>query len=66
MSDDENIHSRTLGTIGDTEVRIVAEGPKAQFCADVFQAKVEGIFSAIKQQLEAAQDESSSPRPGDN
>ena len=51
MSDD-NEHTRTLGTIGDTEVRIVAEGPKAQWCADVLSSKLSSTFESIKTQAE--------------
>lgn len=50
MSNDE--HTRTLGSIGETEVRIVADGPKSQWAADVLSAKFEGTFEAIKQQVE--------------
>ena len=50
MSDDET-HSRTLGTIGDTEVRIVAEGPESRWCADVLAAKFQSTFDAIRQQV---------------
>lgn len=44
-TDDE--HTRILGTIGETEVRIVADGPKAQWCADVLAAKFERTFEAV-------------------
>lgn len=50
MSDDE--FPRTLGTIGDTEVRIVAEGPKARWCADVLASKFEDTFEAVRAQVE--------------
>lgn len=52
MSDAENTHTRVLGTIGDTEVRIVAEGPKAQWAADVLSAKFESTFEAIRAQVQ--------------
>lgn len=46
-------HSRELGTIGETDVRIVAEGPKAQWCADVLSSKFAEIFEAVRQQAES-------------
>lgn len=52
MSDDEHTHTRVLGTIGDTEVRIVAEGPQAQWAADVFSAKFESTFETIRAQVQ--------------
>ena len=48
--------SRSLGTIGETEVRIVAEGPKARWCVDVLSAKFETAFAAVKGQVEEVED----------
>lgn len=51
-ADSETRHERHLGQIGETRVSIVAEGPKAQWCADVLSAKFESAFQSIKQQVE--------------
>lgn len=40
-----------LGVIGVTSVKIVAEGPKAQWCVDILQERFKGPFNAVKQQL---------------
>jgi len=50
MSD--NTHERSVGTIGDTEVKIVAEGQKAKWCADVISNKIAGTFVDIKNDVE--------------
>ena len=54
MTDDEfDKHIVELGSIGDTTVRVVAEGPKAQWCADVLSEKFKPTFESIRQQVES-------------
>lgn len=48
----EDGYARHLGTLGDTDVYIVAEGPKAQWCADVLASKVESVFESIRAQVD--------------
>ena len=48
----DNVESRDLGEIGETEVRIVAEGPKATWCVDVLCGRFESVFEEIKRQAE--------------
>jgi hypothetical protein len=54
--DIEDAHTRTLGTIGETEVSVRAEGPKAQWCADVLSDSFAGLFDILRQQAEVNDD----------
>lgn len=53
MSEDnaDSTHTTVLGEVGGTEVRIVAEGPKARWWADVFASKAEGVYEDIAAQV---------------
>ena len=49
--EDKDTHERTVGTVGDTEIRVVAEGPKATWFADVLSEKLKPVLADIKAQL---------------
>lgn len=50
MSDDDHT-IQPLGTIGETEVYLVAVGPKARWCTDVLSQKFERTFLAVRSQV---------------
>lgn len=47
-TDDER---RVVGLIGETEIVVVANGPKAQWCADVLSSKLGPILENVQNQL---------------
>jgi len=48
----ENEERRHLVTIGETEVEIVATGPKSVWCADVVSSKAQESARKVKRQVE--------------
>ena len=55
MSEEE--HEYRLGSIGETEVKVVAEGPKAQWCADVVGGKSAVVFDDVQREVDGFIDE---------
>ena len=53
----ENHHEYRLGSIGETEVKVVAEGPKAQWCADVVGGKSAVVFDDVQREVDGFIDE---------
>lgn len=45
-------YERELGDLGETTVSIVADGPKAQWAADVLTTKFQSTFAAIRRQVD--------------